>query len=88
MDLGDAETQLQREGFNNIYVWQDGAEVFYPDHTHEKHTAHIILDGEMKLIIDGQSTTYYAGDRCDIAPGVVHSAIMGPHGCRYVVGEK
>ena len=31
------------------FVWQDGPNAFYPDHTHAGLTAHIILDGEMTL---------------------------------------
>jgi hypothetical protein len=26
--------QLHQEGFAHTYVWQDGANAFYPDHTH------------------------------------------------------
>jgi hypothetical protein len=39
--------QLSRQGFSRVYVWQDGASAFYPEHTHDGLTAHIILDGEM-----------------------------------------
>ena len=31
---------------------------------------------------------YRAGDRCDVPAGVPHSAVMGPLGCRYIVGER
>ena len=64
-------------------MWQDGAEAYYPDHTHAGLTAHIILDGEMTLTMDGKSQTYHAGERCDVPAGAVHSARMGPQGCRY-----
>jgi quercetin dioxygenase-like cupin family protein len=80
--------QLEAEGFSHTFVWQDGAEAFYPDHTHTGLTAHIILDGEMTLTMGGKSGTYRAGDRCDVPASAVHSARMGPRGCRYVVGEK
>jgi mannose-6-phosphate isomerase-like protein (cupin superfamily) len=88
MKVAELESQLQKQGFTHTYVWQDGAEVFYPDHTHDKLTAHVILDGGMKLIMNGKSRTLYPGDRFDIPAGVVHSAIMGPRGCRYLIGEK
>lgn len=80
--------QLQAEGFSHTFVWQDGPRALYPDHTHAGLTAHIILDGEMTLTMGGESHTYGAGDRCDVAAGAVHSALMGPRGCRYLVGEK
>ena len=46
MDLAAFERQLRQQGFRRIYVWQDGAHAFYPDHTHPMDTAHIILEGD------------------------------------------
>ena len=89
LDHRAAEEQLRREGFRHVYAWQDGPNAFYPDHTHAAETAHIILDGEMTLTCSGSTVTYGAGERPpDVAAGLVHSARMGPHGCRYVVGER
>jgi mannose-6-phosphate isomerase-like protein (cupin superfamily) len=88
----DYQKQLEAEGFTHTFVWQDGPNAFYPAHTHARLTAHIILDGEMTLAIKdktaGKSQTYRAGERCDVPAGAVHSARMGPSGCRYLVGEK
>ena len=80
--------QLESEGFSHTYVWQDASNAHYPDHTHARLTAHIILDGEMTLTMGGESNTYRVGDRCDVPAGAVHSARIGPRGCRYLVGEK
>ena len=88
MTLAEQESRLRQEGFSRTYVWQDGAGVSYPDHTHERLTAHLVLDGQMKLVINGESRTLVAGDRFDVPAGVVHSALMGPRGCRYLIGEK
>ncbi len=87
-DLETLERQLHREGFQHTYVWQDGPNAFYSDHTHPVETAHIILDGEMTLTQGAASQTYRAGERCDVPGGAVHSAKMGPRGCCYLVGEK
>lgn len=88
VDLKSLERQLHGEGFLRTYVWQDGPDAFYPDHTHGGETAHIILDGEMTLTQDGSTLTYSAGQRCDVPAGAVHSARMGARGCRYLIGEK
>ncbi len=88
LDQRKLKSQLRGEGFSHTYVWQDGPHAHYPDHTHAGITAHIILDGEMTLTMDGASQTYHVGDRCDVPAGAVHSARMGPHGCRYLIGEK
>ena len=42
----------------------------------------------MTLTMDAESHTYRAGERCDVPAGAVHSARMGPGGCRYLVGER
>lgn len=88
MDETRSAEQLRREGFSRTYVWQDGPNAHYPDHTHATETAHIILSGEMTLTMGGQAKTYRAGERCDVAAGATHSARMGPQGCRYLIGER
>jgi mannose-6-phosphate isomerase-like protein (cupin superfamily) len=88
MDEKELAKQLEREGFSQTYVWQDGPDVCYPDHTHAMETAHIILGGEMTLTMDARTVTYKAGERCDVPAGAVHSAKMGPRGCRYLIGER
>jgi quercetin dioxygenase-like cupin family protein len=82
------EEQLHAEGFRHTYVWQDGPSADYPGHTHPVETAHIILEGELTLTMSGESSTYGPGQRCDVPAGAMHSARMGPTGCRYLIGEK
>lgn len=88
MDVSEWESRLRAEGFTSTYVWRDDPEAFYPDHTHSTVTAHIILDGQVTLTMDGKAHTYHAGERCDVPAGALHSAQMGARGCRYLVGEK
>ena len=88
LDAKSLERTLHEEGFSHTYVWQDGPNAFYPDHTHATETAHIILDGEMTLTQAGATHIYGLGERCDVPAGAVHSAKMGPRGCRYLIGEK
>lgn len=88
LNVPELEKKLHTEGFRHTYVWEDGPDCRYSDHTHPVETAHIILEGEMTLTMGGQSRTYRAGERCDVAAGAVHAARMGPEGCRYLIGEK
>jgi quercetin dioxygenase-like cupin family protein len=88
LDDARLRRQLESEGFSHTYVWHDSPNAHYPDHTHASLTAHIVLDGEMTLTMGGKSNTYRVGERCDVPAGAVHSAYMGPRGCRYLVGEK
>jgi mannose-6-phosphate isomerase-like protein (cupin superfamily) len=87
-DSKSLERQLQSEGFSHTYVWQDGPNASYPDHTHATETAHIVLDGEITLTQAGETRTFGVGERCDVPAGAVHSARIGPRGCRYLIGEK
>jgi mannose-6-phosphate isomerase-like protein (cupin superfamily) len=87
-DQKSLERQLHAEGFLRAYVWQDGPNAFYPDHTHSVEMAHIILDGEMTLTQGDATRTYGVGERCDVPANAVHSAKMGPNGCKYLIGEK
>jgi mannose-6-phosphate isomerase-like protein (cupin superfamily) len=80
--------QLTSEGFTDVYVWEDGSNVAYPEHTHEKVTTHVIVKGEMTLVDHEGEKVLKVGDRLDIPSGTVHKATMGPAGCRYVIGEK
>ena len=80
--------KLVSEGFLHTYVWEDAPNVRYPDHTHGVETAHIILRGEMSLTMAGETKTYREGERCDVPANAVHSARMGPKGCRYLIGER
>ncbi|HTV59055.1 MAG TPA: cupin domain-containing protein [Verrucomicrobiae bacterium] len=80
--------QLAREGFSTVYVWQDAPNAFYPDHVHMGDSAHVILEGELSLTMRGNARTYREGDRVDVPGGTVHSAKIGPAGCRYLIGEK
>jgi quercetin dioxygenase-like cupin family protein len=88
VDEKDWEKKLQEEGFRHIYVWRDAPNAFYPDHTHAEATAHIILDGEMSVSSQGKTQTYKPGDRFDVPAHTIHSATMGPKGCRYLIGDK
>ena len=81
-------SQLQRDGFSHVYVWEDAPNARYPDHTHLTETAHITLTGEMTLTMAGESRTFRCGERCDIPANTVHRAVMGPRGCRYLLGER
>jgi mannose-6-phosphate isomerase-like protein (cupin superfamily) len=88
MDERKLAEQLRTEGFGHTYVWQDGPNAHYPDHSHATETAHIVLSGEMTLTMGGKTGTYHAGERCDVPADALHSARMGPKGCRYLIGER
>jgi mannose-6-phosphate isomerase-like protein (cupin superfamily) len=79
---------LQQEGFRRTHVWQDGPNTFYAEHVHNEETAHVILSGDLTLIMNDEARTYTAGERCDVPAGAAHAARTGPRGCRYLIGER
>lgn len=88
MNEKEWEAKLRSEGFSGIFVHRDSPNAFYPDHTHIGITAHIVLDGEITVTSEGQTVSYKTGERFDVPSGEVHSASIGPNGCRYMIGEK
>ena len=88
MTQQEVEEQLIDEGFSGIFVHRDSPHAYYPDHMHSGITAHIVLEGEITVTSEGQTVTYKTGDRFDVPSGEVHSAKIGPDGCRYMIGEK
>jgi quercetin dioxygenase-like cupin family protein len=89
MDEQQLTKQLQDEGFDDVYVWEDGPDMNYPFHQHPDVSAHIILAGEMTVTLDGgEPRTYKPGDRFVVPGKTRHAARVGPEGCKYLVGEK
>jgi len=84
----ELEEKLEIEGFSGIFIHRDSPDAFYPDHTHFGITAHIVLEGDITLTSEGKTATYTPGQRFDVPAGEVHSAKIGPEGCRYMIGEK
>jgi mannose-6-phosphate isomerase-like protein (cupin superfamily) len=78
----------ENELIAQLYAWDDGPNTLYGNHTRAVETAHIILNGELTLTMDGESRIYRAGDRCDVPANAIHSANMGPRGCRYLISER
>ena len=89
-DMGEKKIVdlLMKEGFPVVYVWEDLPGSYYPDHTHDYYSAHVILSGEMKVKAGGKEYTFKKGDRFDVEKGEKHSAKIGPDGCKYIIGEK
>ena len=88
MEDKDLAQQLIQEGYVHLYVWEDGPNVDYPDNQHRAESAHIILNGQMSMTLNGETKIYRAGERFDLPAGVRHSAKTGPQGCRYLIGER
>ncbi len=82
------EAKLAKEGFHNVYGWQDEPNKFYPDHDHPYASTHVILKGEMSCTMKGKKVAYTEGMRVEVPANTMHSVKVGPEGCVYIIGEK
>lgn len=79
---------LQHDGFAHIYEWTDTAHTVYPPHTHKGAVSFYVLRGSIEITINGSTVCVCAGERMNVPPQTLHSAIVGNRGCTYVVGEQ
>ena len=80
--------KLITEGYSEVMAVTQGPNTEFPEHTHDEHTVHVIVEGEFILIDQGIETTLKAGERVEIPAGTTHRAKCGSLGCTFVVGVK
>lgn len=80
--------QFEDEGFVSVYEWQDPPKTVYEPHSHVGKVTLYVTDGSAVFDFSGTKKEVKAGDRIDIPVGAEHSAIVGPHGWKVVVGEE
>jgi hypothetical protein len=80
--------QLEKESWPNIYEWQDKPGAVYAECGHKGKVVLLITDGSMEFTLACETKTLRTGDRMDIPSGTPHSAVVGPTGCQYVIGEE
>ena len=56
----------------------------YPSHEHSMYEVHWMMDGQMNMVVNGQSYRQSVGDLLFIRPGMTHSCTgAGPEGFTY-----
>lgn len=79
--------QFKSEGFVHVFLWHDEPNTKYEEHAHKGKTAFYITKGSVTFT-SGFDKTFKEGERFDVPPGVLHTAIVGPEGCDWVVAEE
>lgn len=74
MDKEALIKQLQDEGYTEVRVCPIPPNQDFPEHTHDIHTVHVILDGELTIIDASGTNTYRPGDRVEFPAGTTHKA--------------
>ncbi len=67
---------------------QDTPGTVYPEHSHQGKVVLYITEGSIDFTIVGTTHHLKTGDRLDVPPETPHSAVVGPLGVQYVVGEE
>ncbi|KAL2255533.1 hypothetical protein VTK26DRAFT_3180 [Humicola hyalothermophila] len=90
----EVEAEVRSWGFSHVFTWTDSPNSYYPPHSHQGLTTHVILRGQLTIAYpedgDGREkarTTHGVGERVDVDAGRVHEVWIGPEGCTYVIGE-
>lgn len=79
---------LESEGFTDVRICPIPPAIDLPEHTHDEHTVHIILEGDL-IITDATGThTYHPGDRVEFPAGTTHIAKGTIEHGRMIIGVK
>lgn len=80
--------QLEQEGYSDVRVCPMPPDEELPEHAHDVHTVHIILNGDL-IITDHTGTHVYTpGSRVEFPAGTVHKARGSIHDGKMVIGVK
>jgi quercetin dioxygenase-like cupin family protein len=60
--------------------WSNGPGDRYGEHSHPYHKALYCARGSIRFVCDAEAIDLEPGDRLDVPPGIMHSAVVGPHG--------
>jgi hypothetical protein len=89
MELSERYIQtLEKEGFADVFEWQDSAGKAYVEHVHAGKVTYLITDGAITFTLQGVDKVVQAGDRFNVPVGIPHSMLVGPQGWIGIVGEE
>lgn len=88
MDAQAFTTEAKAAGFTDQYE-RDLTTATGPEpHTHDFDARLMVLGGSISLTIGGETTTYTAGNTCEVPRGTVHAEQVGPDGVRLLVAKR
>lgn len=79
---------LKNEGYTDVRVCPIPPDLDLPEHTHDEHTVHIILEGELTIIDSEGTHVYRPGDRVEFPAGTVHKARGNTNNGKMIVGIR
>lgn len=88
MNVDELITQLEQEGFTDLRVCPIPPNRDLPEHAHDEHTVHVILEGDLTIIDKDGTRVYSPGDRVDFPAGTVHKARGSTDDGTMLIGVK
>ena len=89
MELSERYIQtLEKEGFADVFEWQDPAGKTYTEHAHVGKVTYMVTDGSITFTLEGVDKLIKAGDRFNVPVGIPHSMQVGPNGWIGIIGEE
>jgi quercetin dioxygenase-like cupin family protein len=83
MDIKD----LEKEGYKNIFIWQDSKGTYYDWHKHPYEEIRVMLKGEMVIKTKDKEFHLKPGDVLKVPAGEEHEAYI-LEDCEYICGSK
>jgi quercetin dioxygenase-like cupin family protein len=87
MDRATFEAELKRDGWR-IVEGGVGPEEHRPAHCHDFDARFLVIEGAFTLVVDGQRSTYRAGDTCIVPAGTFHEEHTEQDGARIIAGTR
>ena len=88
MDRNTFEARLRGEGYCQTATVEREAHGRLGLHTHPFAALALILAGEIRIDVDGESRLYRVGEVFHLVAEQPHSERYGPEGVRYRVGRR
>jgi uncharacterized cupin superfamily protein len=82
------EFALRRDGFDDIERKNLPPGTLVPEHAHPFDVRALVLDGEIRLTVEGDEYAYREGDIFVMPAGHRHAEAVGPDGVDYLVGRR
>ncbi len=88
MNTLDFEAQLKAQGYQEVTTVARDGSYLLGEHSHPFDACALILEGSIRLQVNGVDTVYGAGDVFELARNTPHHEWAGAQGVRYLAGRR
>jgi quercetin dioxygenase-like cupin family protein len=87
MDQAQFEADVKAKGCDAIETLELKADMLNEPHTHDFSASVYVLEGEISVTTDTETTTCRAGDTFTLPAGTSHHESVGGDGVRFLIGK-